>query len=178
MQIDMQGKMWLRRNVSPSEGMTLSVYPYPTAHMVKSSLNAALPGYVDFSGIKRIESAVFAGMPGIPRDQTELTLMDKNGQTWAQNSEMLYSPAEAASILNSGENTVKIGSEGYNEWFTTAKDAILSFSLPAKDRVIVFAADGSSLYDSAVDSGEVFVKQGSYIELAGQIGDACKVTAR
>ena len=50
------------------------------------------------------------------RDQTELTLFEKNGATWAWVSDLLYSPAESAVALKTGENSVKIGSDGYNEW--------------------------------------------------------------
>ena len=42
--------------------------------------------------------------------------------------------------------------DGYTQWLKTSGDFVLAFSKPSKDRVIVFPADGSSNYDSAIDS--------------------------
>jgi hypothetical protein len=173
LKIDINGKWWLRRNVAPFEGPGLR-----DTHILKSSLNASLPGYVVFSGAKAVQSPEFAGMVGNSRDQTELTLINKDGQTWAQNSEMLYMSSDTASALKAGENTVTIGTSGYNEWLTSGKDSILSFKIPAKDRAIVFSSDGSTVYDSAIDSGGIFIKQGSFVELDGQIGDTLTVTVQ
>jgi hypothetical protein len=86
------------------------------SHFVKSWLYKELPGYVAFVGIKRIDSPDFAGMPfDAIRDQTELALLEKNGATWAWISDMLYSPAQSAAALKAGENSVKIGGDGYNK---------------------------------------------------------------
>ena len=97
LKINMDGKVWLRRNVSPFESM-MAV----DSHLTKSFLYKDLPGYVSFWGLKRIDSPEFAGMPfDAIRDQTELTLFEKNGATWAWVSDLLYSPAEGAAALKS-----------------------------------------------------------------------------
>jgi len=59
-----------------------------------------------------------------------------------------------------------------------ADDAILSFELPDTGRVIVFSPDGSPVYDSVVDESDLFVEQGSYIELIGISGDEFVVISR
>jgi hypothetical protein len=171
--IDINGRNWLRRNVKPFEAMNMT-----STHAATSATSADLPGYIDFHGVKRIESPDFAGMvsDGI-RDQTELTLFDKNSQTWAQVSEMLYSPIETAAPLGAGDKAVTIGKEGYNEWFKAGQDLVLSVTKPAKARVIVFSRGASVLYDSVIDKGKVFVPEGSFVELAGMPGDAFKVGA-
>jgi CubicO group peptidase (beta-lactamase class C family) len=173
LKIDMNGKQWLRRNVKPFEGKALS-----RSHVVTSRLIDDLPGYLDFLGIKVIQSPEYAAMPGVVRDQVDLTLVDKDGQTWAQNPEMVYSPSSIVKALGSGNNFVTLSDSGYNEWLIAGQDAILSITLPGGGRVIVFSPAGSNSYDSAVDSGGVFVKQGSFVEMAGQPGNIFKVTAQ
>ncbi|MBA4418177.1 MAG: serine hydrolase, partial [Syntrophus sp. (in: bacteria)] len=120
LKINMDGKVWLRRNASPFESV-MAV----DSHFVKSLLYKDLPGYVAFLGVKKIDSPEFAGMPfDSVRDQTELTLFEKNGAIWAWVSDLLYSPAERTVALKSGQNTVKIGGDGYNEWLTTNEDMV------------------------------------------------------
>jgi hypothetical protein len=77
LKIDMDGKVWLRCNVSPFDSI-MAV----ESHFAKSWSYKDLPGYVAFGGVKRIDSPEFAGMPfDAIRDQTELTLFEKNGAT-------------------------------------------------------------------------------------------------
>jgi CubicO group peptidase (beta-lactamase class C family) len=173
LKIDMNGKQWLRRNVKAFEGKTLS-----SSHVITSGLIDDLPGYVNFLGIKVIQSPEYAGMPGVVRDQVDLTLIDNNGQTWARNPEMVYSPSSIAKELGSGDNSATLGNSGYNEWLIAGQDAILTITIPDGGRVIVFSPAGSNIYDSAIDSGSVFIKQGSYVEMAGQPGNIFKVTAQ
>jgi hypothetical protein len=174
LRINMDGKVWLRRNVSPFEAIMLV-----ESHFVKSLLNKDLPGYVFFGGIKRIDSPKFAGMPfDAIRDQTELTLLEKNGATWAWVSDMLFSPAQSAVALKAGENAVKIGGDGSNEWLVTNEDVVLSFTKPERGRIIVFSADNAAIYDSALDKGDMYAAKGSYVECAGFANDVFKVKAR
>lgn len=56
MEMDMNGMQWLRRNVRPFEGALLI-----GMHLVQSATVEALPGHVDFRGIKRIQSSTYAG---------------------------------------------------------------------------------------------------------------------
>ena len=174
LKIDMTSKVWLRRNVAPYEGVMAT-----ESHFAKSFLYKDLPGYVEFWGIKKISSSEFAGMPfDSVRDQTELTLFEKNGTTWAWVSDMLYSPAERAAPLKAGENSVKIGREGYNEWLTANEAVVLSFTKPKEGRIIVFSSDDIVTYDSAIDTGDTYAAKGSYIESAGYAGDVFIVKAR
>jgi len=175
LRIDMDGKVWLRRNIAPFESV-ISV----ESHLEKSFLYKELPGYVVFRGVKRIESPEYAAMPfDSVRDQSELFIFERNGAMWAWISDMLYSPAEsAASALKAGELSVKIGSDGYTEWLLTTEDLILAFTRPKQGRVIVFNADDTVAYDSAIDSGEAYAAKGSYIEVAGYSGDLFTVKAR
>jgi CubicO group peptidase (beta-lactamase class C family) len=174
LRIDMDGKVWLRRNVSPFESI-MAV----ESHFAKSLLYKDLPGYVVFGGVKRIDSTEFAGMPfDSIRDQTELTLFEKNGATWAWVSDMLYSPAESAVALKAGENSVKIGGDGYNEWLVANEDMVLSFTKPNRGRIIIFSSDDTATYDSALDTGDAYAAKGSYIESAGFANDVFTVKAK
>jgi hypothetical protein len=171
LRINMDGKVWLRRNVAPYEAAMMTI-----SHIEKSLLYKDLPGYVFFQGLKRINSPESAGMPfDAIRDQSELALFEKSGTTWTWISGMLYSPSENAAVLKAGENSVKIGSEGYNEWLLAGEGLILSFTKPDKGRIIVFSPDDNTIYDSVVDTGEVYAAKGSYIECAGLAGDVFKV---
>ena len=174
LRIGMDGKLWLRRNVSPMEGVMAT-----DSHFAISYLHKDLPGYVDFMGIKRIESPDFAGMPfDAIRDQSELILFDKDGMTWARVSSLLYSPAESAAPLKAGENVLKIGGSGYSEWRVAADNLVLSFSKPAKGRIIAFSAEDTVVYDSAVDTGDMYAAKGTYIEAAGAVNDVFTVRAK
>jgi len=171
---DMSGKFWLRRNVSPFESI-MAV----DSHFVKSLLYKDLPGYVVFSGVKRIDSPEFAGMPFESiRDQTELTLFEKNGTKCAWISDMLYSQADSTPALQTGENTVKIGDNGYNEWLKINEGMVLSFTKPEQGRIIIFSSDDTATYDSALDTGDAYVAKGSYIEFAGFANDIFTVKVK
>jgi len=170
--ITMDGRVWLRRNVEATEATMM----LPT-HIVSSNQIPALPGYVNFFGMKIIKSPDYAGLPAKSiRDLTELRLVERNGAVWAWLSGADYMPAELAQPLNIGANTLAIGSEGRNEWLTVNFDTTLSFEVPAKGRVIVFGAEGI-LYDSLVDREDIFVPAGSLLEVAGNPGDLFQVTA-
>lgn len=174
LKINMDEKVWLRRNVPPSESTVIA----EQTHLARSFLHTDLPGYVDFLGIKRIESPEFAGMPlDAIRDQTELTLVEKSGTTWAWISDLLYSPAETAAALKAGENTVTIGRDGHSEWLVADEGMILSFTTPKRGRMIVFSS-GNAIYDSVIDTGDVYAAKGSFIELGGLANDLLTVTAR
>jgi CubicO group peptidase (beta-lactamase class C family) len=164
---DINGKQWLRRNVKPFEETAET-----SGHLAVSSLYPELPGFVEFNGIKLIESAGFAGMAvDAINDLTELTLFDQDGETWARVSDMVFSPAGSASRLGDGGFTFfKIMPDGYNKWFRAGTDLILDFRMPEGGRVIVFSPDGSPIYDSVIDTGEVYVPQGGLVEAAGYPG--------
>ena len=167
------GKIWLRRNVSPYEACASA-----ESHLKKSFLYKDLPGYVFFLGLKKIDSPRFAGMPfDSIRDQTEMTLFDKDGMTWAWASDLLYSPAETAQTLKSGDNAAKIGPDGLNKWFTTSEDVVVSFTKPTAGRITIFAPDESIIYNSVINTGDVYVPKGSFIECAGLADDAFVIKA-
>ncbi len=174
LEMDMSGTTWLRRNTKPFEGMSLD-----DSHIVSANPVAGFPGYVDFLGFKLVTSPTFAGMPvGAVRDQTELTLFPRDGETWAQLSDMVFSPASVATTFGGGTSTVILGADNYNEWLRTSDDLIVAFEKPAEGRVIVFGPDGMHIYDSEIDQGEIYVPAGSLIELAGVAGDNFTVTVR
>jgi len=175
LRIDMDGKVWLRRNVAPFESVMAS-----GTHMLKPTLYKDLPGYINILGVKRIASPEFATMPfDAIRDQTELFIFERNNAMWAWVSDLLYSPAEtAATPLKTGEHSVKIGRDGYTEWLVAKEDLIVSFTKPRQGRVIIFSDVETPTYDSALDRGETYIAQGSYIEMAGYADDLFTVKAR
>lgn len=174
LKINMDGKVWLRRNVSSFESI-MAV----ESHFAKSLFYKDLPGYVVFGGVKRIDSPEFAGMPfDSIRDQTELTLFEKNGATWAWVSDLLYSPAQSAAALKAGENSVKIGGAGYNEWLVAKEGMVLSFTKPKQGRIIIFSSDDTTTYDSALDTGDAYAAKGNYIEFAGFANDVFTVKVK
>jgi CubicO group peptidase (beta-lactamase class C family) len=171
---DINGAQWLRRNAKPFEEVVMMY-----AHILTSMTPDALPGYVDLLGLKRIESPEFAGMVSTDtRDQRELTLIEKDGQTWLWLSDLLFSPADGAAALGAGEKSMTIGKDGYSEWFKTGEGLVVGFSKPDGARAVVFSADGEPTYDSILDEGKVYVPAGSFIELTGMPGDVLKVNAR
>lgn len=171
--IAVDGRQWLRRNVKATDGNNLA-----STHIITSRSLKELPGYIDFYGPKKVESAIAAG-PAINalRDLTELSLFDQGGSTWAWVTGLIFMPAAEARVMAGNEASVGIGNEGYNEWLRLAESAVLSFDIPAKGRVIVFDASGSVLYDNVLDSGSVYAPAGSFVELAAAPGSAFKVKA-
>lgn len=171
--VNMDGQKWLRRNVQAFEGRMAAA-----GHVITSSIVKALPGYLDFGDITKIESPTFAAMPVKSfRDLSELRLIEKQGQMWAWTSGMIFMPADLAATLISGQTSHVITTTAYNEWLKVTENSALSFAKPAHGRVIVFAPDNAVLYDSAVDQGEVFAPAGSFVELAGHVGDSFQITA-
>jgi dipeptidyl aminopeptidase/acylaminoacyl peptidase len=172
---DIDKKLWLRRNISPFEGRSMGLFnPFVISHAIP-----ALPGYIDFDGIKIVQSPTTAlTATNYSRDQTELSLVDKGGQTWAYLSYKLMSPAEAAPSLRRGDMSLTIGVEGYNEWLIAGEDLALNFTKPERGRVIVFSPTLSPLYDSVLDEGKVQVRAGSLIEVAGMPGDTFALEAK
>jgi len=172
LEIDVNGKQWLRRNAHSFEGTM-----FVPSHLIQSYTLEDLPGYVEFLGVKSVQSPVFAGMPAFSgRDQTELTLFERDGEIWVRVSDMVYSPAVSAGTFESGESTVQIGENGYNEWLKAGIGLVLSYEKPAKGRIIAFSPDGTCTYDSAVDTGDLYVPQGGFVEFDGAAGDVFKVT--
>jgi len=168
---DLAEAVWLRRNVQPYESRQGA-----DTHIVKSRLLPELPGYVDFLGLKRIDSPATAGHAfATVRDATELQLFDRDGETWAWVSGLIFMPAKLAEPLSPGTHSVQIGDAGFSEWLKTDRAVVLSFSRPTQCRVLLFAPDETILYDSIVDNGEVYAPAGSLIELVGVAGDIIKV---
>jgi hypothetical protein len=108
--IDLNGEQWLRRNVERYEQPPPSLAP---AHIVTSITLDGLPGYVNFEGIKVVNSSSYAAVPAeAVRDQKDLTLIDRDGQVWARLYDCMYSPASVATPLKAGNNTVTISDSG------------------------------------------------------------------
>lgn len=171
--IDVNGVVWLRRNVAPYEGLT------GPSHVSVSGVISDLPGYVMFSGLKQVESPTYAGMPAQSvRDQTELNLINRDGEVWAQVYDALYCQSTLAAPISKGSSAVAIGADGYSQWGVLVEDSVLSFQKPAGDHVWVFSAAGGLIYDSATSSSAVYAPAGSYVEFAGYNGDVLGVTAK
>jgi CubicO group peptidase (beta-lactamase class C family) len=168
---DITGKAWLVRNEKP----------YVLAGCIaigNTDLYAELPGYVNFAGIKKIETPQYASIAGtVFRDQADLSLIDVNGETWIKSNYGLCSPADGARKLMTGINRVVIKSENYNEWLKVEKGAIVNFEKPQKGRIIVVTEE-KAIYDSVADKDEIYAPEGSFIFLAGTAGDLFKVNAR
>jgi hypothetical protein len=170
---NINGKTWVPRNF-PAFMQTSPESPL----VVVSSVFKELPGYVDFGGIKKIEGDDFASYAATAfRDQTELKIFSKDGKTWAKTGGALLSMADDIRKTKSGENTVKIGEDGYYEWFKVEKGALVRFQKPADGRVVVSTTD-AILFDSLVDADEVYIPAGSYIGCAGSAGDVFKVNVQ
>ncbi len=171
--ININGKTWVPRNfpafiqISPESPL-----------VVVSSVFKELPGYVDFQGIKKIEGADFASYAATAfRDQAELKIFLEDGKTWARTGGVLLSMADDIRKTKSGENTVKIGEDGYYEWLKVEKGAVVGFEKPADGRVVVSTTD-AILFDSLVDADEAYIPAGSYIGCAGSAGDVFKINAQ
>ena len=85
-------------------------------------------------------------------------------------------PADLADLLSPGTTTHALNTNGYNQWFKIVTDSILRCEKSTQGRMIVFAPDNAVLFDSAVDTGDVFAPSGSFVEIAGAVGDAFKLT--
>lgn len=171
--IDMDGKTWLKRNIAPYEIAGCS-----GKYVVKSSLFEELPDIIDFSGIKKVQAGDYAGMAAAIRDQSELYLFKKDGDTWARVSDKIFSPAAAAARSVSGANEIRIGREAYAEWLAVAVDCVLSFEMPDEGRILVCSYDGEVLYDSVVDDKDKYVTAGAYVACAGKTGDTFTITVK
>jgi len=171
--MNIDGKQWVRRNVKPFEGIGMD-----GKEIVNSAYIPGMPGYVIFNQVKKVDSPTHAGMvTDVTRDQTELNLYPKDGQTWAWVSDFTYSPADAIGTLSKGQKQVTIGKEGYSEWFKTGQDLVLDVKKPSGGRLIVFGPDTSVVYDSEIDTGKAFAPAGSFVEVAGTAGQVFGITA-
>lgn len=168
---DIDGKSWLTRNAKPY------ILAGSVAVLTSNSYKD-LPGYVDFGGVKKIESPTFASIAATAfRDQVEIYLINKNGEYWAKAGNSLFSPADNVKKAALGVNTVIIGSDNYNEWLKLEKGAILSFEKPKSGRIIVVNGD-KALFDSVVDTDEIYAPDGSFIFCAGTAGEVFKINVR
>ncbi len=171
LKIPMNDKVWLLRNAKP-------YVIAGSVSLLTSTLSKDLPGYVDFGGIKKIESPTFASIAATCfRDQTELYLMDRNGEYWAKAGNDLFSMADGARTAVSGVNIVKIGADNYNEWLKIEKGAILSFEKPKDGRIIVLSGD-DVLFDSIVDTDEIYAPEGSFVFCAASAGDTFRINLK
>ena len=156
------------RNVPP--------YMQGSAMPVLSSLYKELPGYVDLMGVKKVENASYAGIAATAfRDQAGISLFTKNGKTWIKWCGFLLSTADGIPGIK-GRTTIPIKEDNYNEWLKVENGSLLRFEKPVDGRLIVSTLD-KVLYDSIVDSGQIYAPAGSYIFCAGAAGDAFTIYA-
>ncbi len=174
MSVEMDGTLWLVRNSPAFNSFTSYILA------IRSSAPKALPGYVTFASPNRVVDPDFAEMAATGfRDQSSLRLFRKDGEVRARVLQFVFSREDAAKPLKEGTTLVAIGSEGENEWLKTASEAILSFRHTGDSRVVVITGpEEPPIFDSVVDSGEIYAPQGSFVFLAGNPGDLIHVTAR
>ena len=168
-----QKKPWYLRNMPATT--IFGVLPM----VVNPVTYDGLDGYVDFAGLKKIESQTYAGIAGTHfRDQEGLEMWDDKGTGWVRTSIVLYSNSEPL-VSKTGENPLKIGAKGYNEWLELGADAILNIGLPKDGRVLVLGPDREELLlDSVFDSKEVFAPKGSLVMCAGPAGSQFEVNLK
>jgi len=169
---DINGKMWLCKNLAADilpAGITA----------LKSATYKELPGYVDFDGLKKIETPYFASIAATSfRDQSELRLIDKNGETWAMSNYILFMPADKVRNAIPGVNRLVIKHDNYNEWLKITKGAILNFVEIPKDARVMVLTESGPIFDSITNKGEVYAPEGSFVFCAGTYGDIFKIIAR
>lgn len=171
---DVDGRLWLRRNAKAYEEWQ-NMYPY----VMPSQRISTLAGYVDFGGIKKITGPTTASYAvGNMRDLAELKFFEQDGGQWIWLSGFVYSSAATAKIYSGVAANLTIGNRGYNEWLKLDQDAILNFTKPANGRILVFDPTGNLIFDSVVDSGDIFVATGSFVAVAGEASDTFTVQAR
>jgi CubicO group peptidase (beta-lactamase class C family) len=171
----------LKTDITANEWLVRNEQPYILAGCVgiaKTDFYEELPGYINFAGVKKIETPDYASIAvNVFRDQFDLRLINMNGETWIKYSYTLFSPAAGARKLINGINRVIIKSEGYNQWLKVDKGAVVSFEKPAKGRIIVLAKE-EAIYDSVTNKDEIYAPEGSYIFFAGAPGDIFKIIAK
>ncbi len=171
LETDINGKTWLIRNAI-SHTLVNSI------GLVNSSVYEELPGYAMFDGLKRIECPKHASIAATAfRDQAAISMIDKNGEPWISSSNNLYTLADKAGKAITGMNRVIIRSEGLNEWLRIEKGAILKCRKPASGRIVVIAGE-AAIYDSVIDSNEIYAPEGSFVFCAGNAGDMFHIEAR
>ena len=112
------------------------------------------------------------------RDLAELKFSEQGGGQCVWLSGFLYSSAATAKIYSGVAVNLTIGNQGYNEWLKLDQGAILNFTKPVSGRIPLFDPVGSLIYDSGVDSGDIFVTAGSFVAVSGEATDTFTVQPR
>ena len=167
-----KSKPWLIRNM-PTTAIT-GDRPMVVSPVTYNELS----GYVDFAGLKKVESPTYASIAATHfRDQSELEKWDDKGTGWVRTNDLVYSDMNPVAT-KTGENALKIGAKGYNEWLELGADAIVNVGLPKGGRVLVLGPAQEQLFDSIFDSKEVFAPKGSLVFCAGPVGSEFAVSLR
>jgi len=172
---DVNGKLWLLRNSLPYVELFRDILA------LRSYTYKDLPGYLTFFNPMRVVDKKSADTAAFSfRDQFDMRFMSRDGKLWIKASQFEFSDESYAVVLTPGDNRVVIGKDGYNEWLKVGKEAILSFKKPESGRIILMTEgkEDPMLYDSVVNSGEVYAPEGSMIFIAGNPGDEFTVTAK
>ena len=164
--------VWLMRNAPAA----VEVLDFKLAQRLTNF--DALPGYVDFNGVRRVERPDFAAMVGSAlRDQTDLEVINGSDGDWVRTGHLLWSSARKFGQLPTGASTITIGAGGFNEWRALGDAGrLLKFVRPAKGRIVIVTAD-ATLYDSIVEGDSVYAPAGSYAFFAGAAGAVFQVNA-
>ena len=172
---DVDGKLWLMRNLPASSQFSRE------APVAKSSTFKELPGYLTLVSPLRVEDEHNASYAApFFRDQSELSIYEKDSVLWAKSNVFLFSDANAVQSINPGENMIVIGNEGHSEWRRVESGTLLSFELPFDGRIMVIAGDrdNSVIYDSILSTDEIYAPPGSYVASFGLVGDKFTVISK
>lgn len=167
---DVLGKRWLLRNAP-----TFVAAPW-VDFTVTPVVYEGLPGYLEFSGLKKVESPTFTSIAATHfRDQSELELQRRGSDVWASVANYLFSAAPPARAVL-GRNQVTVTDQGFNEWLELPAGGVVTLEVPKGGRAIVLTPPKTVLFDSVVDSGQQYVPAGALVFCAGPVGSRFTVS--
>ena len=160
----MAGERWFLRNAP-----TFVAAPWVDFFLTPVAYEG-LPGYLEFQGIKKVESPTYASIAATHfRDQSELELQRRGAETWASVANFLFSSTPPTRI-GPGRNQAVIASQGYNEWLELPDGGLVTLDIPKGARAIVLTPAKAVVFDSIVDSGQLYAPAGALVFCAGPAG--------
>lgn len=165
------GKVWVPLNMSPYD-----LYP----KMCQTVTVPDIPGYIlVYDGSTYIPIALKSPTEtwmsfNYMRDQFEVTLHDREGETLLYNYGYYYSDASELPAVAEGD-ILRTDYDGQNKAGKIEFGDLVNFSIPEGGRIVVFSPELSVAYDSLTAGSTVtYVGEGSYIVAVGKPGDAFK----
>lgn len=171
---DIHDKTWLLVN------MLLPQTNWTGMFVVKSRLCDALPGYIDFAGIKRVENGRFARTAGSYfRDQKDLIIRYEDGIPTAYCADFVLKSESIAAPLPPGDTAITVPDGEHNAvWHKTDASALMRVQTDPGVVVQVFSPDGKKApFNSFVNKGEFFAPKGSYLVVYGDAGGMARISS-